>query len=176
VDPGGADFACLGIAHHRADEPWQGSRRRAVLLDLLSGPEDWVSEAAAFAVVATAWVDPAVREDAGLRVAARMLDAATAYRTREVTVLGSLCRLVLLCPWLDATYTGLARDLLAAVHRSDGQEPQDAGERGQEMAEAARAASEARRSPVPDAPAAQATGKEGVSPSAPRRGAFPPEA
>jgi hypothetical protein len=42
-----------------------------------------------------------------------MLDAATAYRTREVTILGSLCRLVLLCPWLDDTYTGLARDLLA---------------------------------------------------------------
>lgn len=171
-------FACLGIAHHRADEPWQDSRRRSVLVDLLNGPEDWVCEAAAFAMVATAWVDPAVREDAGLRVAARMLDAATAYRTREVTVLGSLCRLVLLCPWLDATYTDLARDLLDAVHRSEGQEPQDADERGQEMAEAARAASEARRGggapaaalapPAPAAPASDAAG--GTRP--PRRGLF----
>ncbi|MEV6010177.1 hypothetical protein AB0M29_25605 [Streptomyces sp. NPDC051976] len=109
-------FACLGIAHHRADQPWEDSERRAVLLDLLFGPEDWVTETAALAMVATAWVDPAVRADVGLRVTERMLDAATAYRTREVTILGSLCRLVLLCPWLDDTYTGLARDLLARVN------------------------------------------------------------
>ncbi|WP_435135397.1 hypothetical protein [Actinacidiphila sp. bgisy144] len=107
--------ACLGLAHHRADEPWPGSERRSVLLDLLGGPEDWLAEAAAFAMVATAWVDPAVREDVGLRVTERMLAAAKAHRTREVTVLGSLCRLVLLCPWLDPTYTDLARDLLTAI-------------------------------------------------------------
>lgn len=51
-------FACLGLAHHRADQPWEGSERRDLLLDLLRGPEDWVNEAAAFAMVATAWVDP----------------------------------------------------------------------------------------------------------------------
>jgi tetratricopeptide (TPR) repeat protein len=112
-------FACLGIAHHRADQPWEGSERRAVLLDLLHGPEDWVNETAAFAMVATAWVDPAVRADVGLRLTERMLDGAKAYRTREVTVLGSLCRLVLLCPWLADTFTGLARDLLAAVAREE---------------------------------------------------------
>lgn len=132
-------FACLGIAHHRTDQPWNGSDRRAVLLDLLHGPEDWVNETAAFAMVATAWVDPDVRADVGLRITERMLDAAKAYQTREVTVLGSLCRLVLLCPWLDSTYTGLARDLLAAVQRSDGEPPApDAAERGREMAAAAR--------------------------------------
>ncbi len=119
-------FACLGLAHHRADEPWLESVRRSVLLDLLGGPEDWVSEAAAFAMVATAWVDPSVREDVGLRVVERMLTAAKAYRTREVTVLGSLCRLVLLCPWLDETYTALARDLLDTVRRGGGPAPQEA--------------------------------------------------
>ncbi|BBA97746.1 putative TPR repeat-containing protein [Actinacidiphila reveromycinica] len=108
-------LACLGLAHHRADEPWPRSVRRSVLLDLLGGPEDWLAEAAAFAMVATAWVDPAVREDVGLRVTERMLAAAKAHRTREVGVLGSLCRLVLLCPWLDPTYTDLAHDLLAAI-------------------------------------------------------------
>ncbi|SEG36453.1 hypothetical protein SAMN05216223_104543 [Actinacidiphila yanglinensis] len=112
-------FACLGVAHHRADEPWPDSVRRSVLLDLLDGPEDWLAETAAFAMVATAWVDPSVREDVGLRVTERMLAAAKAYRTREVTVLGSLCRLVLLCPWLEATYTGLARDLLATIARAE---------------------------------------------------------
>ncbi|WP_143031690.1 tetratricopeptide repeat protein [Actinacidiphila guanduensis] len=132
-------FACLGLAHHRADEPWVGSVRRSVLLDLLDGPEDWVSEAAAFAMVATAWVDPSVREDAGLRVTERMLAAATAYRTREVTVLGSLCRLVLLCPWLEPACGDLARDLLAAIRRSADEVPAGAGDRAREMARAAEA-------------------------------------
>ena len=158
-------FACLGLAHHRADEPWPDSVRRSVLLDLLGGPEDWVNEAAGFAMVATAWVDPSVREDVGLRVVERMLAAAKAYQTREVTVLGSLCRLVLLCPWLDDTYTALARDLLEAVHRSDAQEPADAQERGQEMADAAKAAAEARKGPAPHEEP-QETGR------APRRGLF----
>ncbi|SFF08686.1 hypothetical protein SAMN05216251_10866 [Actinacidiphila alni] len=119
-------FACLGLTHHRADQPWEGSERRAVLLDLLHGPEDWVNETAAFAMVAVAWGDPAVRADVGLRLTERMLDAAKAYQTREVTVLASLCRLVLLCPWLDDTYTDLARDLIAAVRRADGT-PEETG-------------------------------------------------
>ncbi|WP_328913835.1 MULTISPECIES: tetratricopeptide repeat protein [unclassified Streptomyces] len=143
-------FACLGLAHHRADQPWEGSERRDLLLDLLRGPEDWVNEAAAFAMVATAWVDPPARADVGLRVAERMLAAAKAYRTREVTILGSLCRLVLLCPWLDETCTGLARDLIASVDQGDGQLPDDerltegGGVLGGEPADADRAGSGAR--------------------------------
>lgn len=159
-------FACLGLAHHRADEPWEGSVRRSVLLDLLNGPEDWVNESAAFALVANAWVDRSLREDIGLRVTERMLAAAKAYRTREVTILGSLCRLVLLCPWLDGTYTSLARDLLASVHRSDAEVPEDAEGRMREMAEAAEAASQARRTPAESAgahqPAAQARARRGL--------------
>jgi tetratricopeptide (TPR) repeat protein len=158
-------FACLGLAHHRADEPWRESVRRSVLLDLLGGPEDWVNEAAAFAMVATAWVDPSVREDVGLRVVERMLAAAKAYQTREVTVLGSLCRLVLLCPWLDESYTGLARDLLDAVHRADEREPADARERGRKTADAAKAASDARQDPPADSRAREPR-------RAPRRGLF----
>ncbi|MFF6958820.1 hypothetical protein [Streptomyces sp. NPDC008317] len=160
-------FACLGVAHHRADEPWEDSRRRAVLLDLLHGPEDWVNETAAFAMVATAWGDPAVRADVGLRLTERMLDAAKAYQTREVTVLGSLCRLVLLCPWLDDTYTSLARDLLAAVRRSDAHAEQ--GEQG-ERAERAEHSEQGEQGE--QAEAVRETAAETAAAGPPRRGLF----
>jgi tetratricopeptide (TPR) repeat protein len=107
-------WACLGLAHHRADVPWPASRRREILADLLNGPEDWVSEAAGLALVATAWVEPTTRADVQELVVRRMLDAAKARRTREVTVLASLCELVLALPDADARFTALARDLLAS--------------------------------------------------------------
>ncbi|TCO52349.1 tetratricopeptide repeat protein [Actinocrispum wychmicini] len=106
-------WACLGLAHHRSDEPWPTSYRRGVLIDLLNGPEDWVCEAAAFALVVTAWVDPATRRDVQELVARRMFDAAQAYRTREVTILESLCRLVLAVPDVVDEVASLARDLIA---------------------------------------------------------------
>lgn len=165
-------FACLGVAHHHADEPWADSRRRAVLLDLLHGPEDWVNETAAFAMVATAWGDPAVRADVGLRLTERMLDAAKAYQTREVTVLGSLCRLVLLCPWLDDTYTGLARDLLATVRRSDEQGQEQEQEGDAEPHEDAPAQPPAATATEPAAEPAAATAAEPAASGSPRRGLF----
>lgn len=134
-------FACLGIAHHRTDQPWPDSDRRRVLFDLLEGPEDWVSEAAGFALLTTAWVDPAVRAEVGERLAARLAVAGRAWRTREVTIIGSLCRLVLLCPWLDESWYGLARELAAALRcAEEAPEPEDADERAQQMARAAREA------------------------------------
>ncbi|WP_433889807.1 tetratricopeptide repeat protein [Streptomyces sp. CA-111067] len=113
-------FGCLGIAHHRTDQPWAGSERRRVLLDLLNGPEDWITESAAFALVAVGWVEPAARADVGARLAERLAAAGRARLTREVTILGSLCRLVLLCPWLDQDPAGreataAARGLLAEL-------------------------------------------------------------
>ncbi|MFJ6676369.1 hypothetical protein ACIQMJ_35155 [Actinosynnema sp. NPDC091369] len=107
-------WACLGLAHHRADEPWPASRRREILADLLNGPEDWVSEAAGLALVATAWVQPATRADVRELVVRRLLDAARARQTREVTVLASLCELALAVPDLDDPFAALARDVLAA--------------------------------------------------------------
>ncbi len=56
-------WACLGLLHHRTDEPWPISTRRQVLVDLLWGVEDWITEAALFALVTAAWVDPSVRSD-----------------------------------------------------------------------------------------------------------------
>lgn len=107
-------WACLGLAHQRTDEPWPQSYRRAVLADLLNGPEDWVSEAAAFALVVTAWVHPETRQDVQDLVGFRLIAAAEAYRTREVTILGSLCHLVLAVPGVGAEIANLARDLLNA--------------------------------------------------------------
>jgi hypothetical protein len=112
-------FTCLGIAHHRGDEPWPGSVRRGILSDLLFGPEDWVTEAAGFALVATAWAAPETREDVGRLIVERLTEAARAYQTREVTILGSLCRLTLACPWMDAQFTALAKDVLASIARNE---------------------------------------------------------
>ncbi|WP_354643525.1 tetratricopeptide repeat protein [Kitasatospora camelliae] len=108
-------FACLGLTHHRTDQPWAGSDRRRLLHDLLFGPEDWVTEAAAVALVVVAWTDPAARQDAAELVAFRTLDAVKASRTRAVTVLGSLCRLTLAMPGLGPEVTGLAREVLAGM-------------------------------------------------------------
>ncbi|MFI6472847.1 hypothetical protein ACIBL5_21630 [Streptomyces sp. NPDC050516] len=106
-------FACLGIAHHRTDQPWAESERRRVLLDLLLGSEDWVNEAAAFALVAVAWTNPDTRADIGMRLLERLLDVGTSARQREVTMLQSMCALMLCCPWVDDSALDLARAMAA---------------------------------------------------------------
>ncbi|MBL1079638.1 hypothetical protein JK358_35060 [Nocardia sp. 2] len=108
-------WSCLGIAHHRADEPWDQSTRRAVLLNLLHGPEDWVCEAAAVALIAIAWTRPDTRADIGHAICHRFVTLAQAARSRAVTILESFCRLTLACPWVDEEYLGLARKLVAAT-------------------------------------------------------------
>ncbi|MFJ3726667.1 hypothetical protein ACIPYQ_29470 [Streptomyces sp. NPDC090045] len=144
-------FACLGLAHHRADEPWEGSRRRALLLDLLFGPEDWTNEAAGFALLATAWVDPAAREDVGQQLADRMMGVSEAWQQRDATILASLCRLVQACPWLEPTFLDLAAKMLTAVAEFDAQVPDDDERRRAELT----AAMEARQAGSPAAPAPQ---------------------
>lgn len=104
-------WACLGIAHHRVDEPWPRSVRRATLVDLAYGPEDWVSEAALLALVATAWMEPDVRRDVAELVAWRLVAAGRAAQTRAVTILGSLAALALATPDLDPRIRDLAADL-----------------------------------------------------------------
>ncbi|MFE9424870.1 tetratricopeptide repeat protein [Kitasatospora sp. NPDC006697] len=104
-------FACLGLAHHRTDQPWPESERRRVLADLLLGAEDWVVEAAGLALVAIAWTDPGTREDIGTLLAERLADAARSAQRREVTILRSLGALMLCCPWADRPALDLARGL-----------------------------------------------------------------
>jgi tetratricopeptide (TPR) repeat protein len=153
-------FACLGIAHHGTDEPWADSRRRRVLADLLRGPEDWVTEAAGFALLAVAWSEPQTREDVGRLLVERMLRAAEAFRTRPVEVLPSLCHFVLACPWLDDTFTSLAEHLLGIIRSGDEEEPDR--ERTQEIGRGL--LERAGMGPGPDA---AGTGSAPASPSGP---------
>ena len=112
-------MACLGIAWHRVDQPWRGSDRARVLTELCQGPEDWVTEAAAFAMVASAWVDPRLRQDVGATMDARWFAAETAGRSRPVTILESLTELVLLCPWLDEQVIEVASFVLGQLREPD---------------------------------------------------------
>lgn len=105
-------WACLGLLHHRTDEPWPESTRRQVLLDLLWGVEDWTTEAAGFALVTAAWVDPAVRADVAGTVAERLADAAAVAQRRPVSIARSLAYLALATPGLDATTIATAHRLL----------------------------------------------------------------
>lgn len=123
VDPGGADdpsvwvrtvqtWACLGILHHGADEPWRSSRRRRLLVDLAFGIEDWVTEAAVYALVTAAWMDPGARADVAGLVRERLADALEVGRRRPVSIMWSLARLALVTPELDADTRRAARLLV----------------------------------------------------------------
>ena len=101
-------WACLGLLHHRTDEPWADSTRRRVLVDLVWGVEDWVTEAALFALVTAAWVDPAVRPDVARVVAERLADVATVARARPVPIAVSLAHLALATPTVDPATASLA--------------------------------------------------------------------
>jgi hypothetical protein len=105
-------IACVGIAHHRADEPWEGSERRRILLALLHGPEDWVCEAAGMALVAVAWSFPEARGDVLEWLLNRLSQLLEVAEKRPVTVLGSMCNLVLACPWLEPKGRAFIADVL----------------------------------------------------------------
>ncbi|MFJ6198311.1 tetratricopeptide repeat protein [Micromonospora sp. NPDC092111] len=105
-------WACLGLLHHRTDEPWPTSTRRRVLVELVWGVEDWITEAALFALVTAAWVDPSVRPDVAGVVAERLSDVATVARIRPVPIATSLAHLALATPTLDPATAALAHQLL----------------------------------------------------------------
>jgi tetratricopeptide (TPR) repeat protein len=105
-------WACLGLLHHKADEPWPSSTRRQVLVDLLRGVEDWATDAAMNALVVAAWADPANRGDVAGLVASRFLDGLAAYRKRAVTIIGPMAHLVLATPGMNPDVSKLARETL----------------------------------------------------------------
>ncbi|MFF4807755.1 tetratricopeptide repeat protein [Micromonospora chersina] len=105
-------WACLGLLHHRTDEPWAESTRRRTLLELVWGVEDWITEAALFALVTAAWVDPAVRPDVARAVAERLADVAAVARERRVPIAVSLGHLALTTPDLDPATRALADSLI----------------------------------------------------------------
>jgi tetratricopeptide (TPR) repeat protein len=88
-------WACLGLLHHGAEEPWLDSTRRRLLLDLLAGGLDRVTEAALFALIVTAWIDPAARADVAGVVASRLAEVASRPGARSVA------ELALATPGLD---------------------------------------------------------------------------
>lgn len=42
-------YRCLGLLHHRPEQPWPASARRQLLVELAYGVEDWITEAALYA-------------------------------------------------------------------------------------------------------------------------------
>ncbi|QOC90491.1 tetratricopeptide repeat protein [Micromonospora craniellae] len=112
-------WACLGLLHHRTDEPWAASTRRRVLTELTDTEE--VTEAALFALVTAAWVDPSVRPDVAGLVAARLATVAEATRQGPVAMAASVAHLALATPDLDPGSVTVARTLAGAPgggHRS----------------------------------------------------------
>lgn len=105
-------WSCLGIAHHRTDQPWPASTRRRMLADLAFGPEDWITESALFALAAIGWVDPAARADVAELVGWRFVAAAEAARQRPVTILESLATITRITAGIDASVSDLARGIL----------------------------------------------------------------
>lgn len=105
-------WACLGLLHHKADEPWPSSARRQVLVDLLRGVEDWATDAAMNALVVAAWADPAIRGDVAGLVATRFLDGLAASQKRAVSIIGPMAHLILATPDMDPDVSGLARQTL----------------------------------------------------------------
>jgi hypothetical protein len=103
-------WVCLGILRHAEHEPWIASVRREVLVDLAFGVEDWVSDAALFALVTAAYREPALRAEVRGLVRAR-LDAARAA-PRLVTIGESLARLMLITPGCTSADRAAARATL----------------------------------------------------------------
>ncbi|WP_204001490.1 tetratricopeptide repeat protein [Micromonospora lutea] len=103
-------WTCLGLLHHRTDEPWADSTRRRVLVELAREVAE-VSEAALFALVTAAWVDPSVRPDVAALVTGRLAAVAEAARHQPVPNAASLAHLALATPDLDPETIALAQAL-----------------------------------------------------------------
>lgn len=91
-------WCCLGLLHHRPEQPWSASTRRQMLVELAYGVEDWITEAALYALIAAAWVDPACRSDVAGLVETRYLTLREAAETRPLTVGVSVAQLVCIAP------------------------------------------------------------------------------
>ncbi|MEU8078549.1 tetratricopeptide repeat protein [Catellatospora citrea] len=104
-------WACLGLLHHRTGEPWATSTRRRLLVEIAFGAEDWTTEAALYALVTAAWVDPSCRTDVAELVAARLRALLDAGRTRAITIGASVAQLAFITPGMPAAVRTLAREL-----------------------------------------------------------------
>jgi len=105
-------WACLGLLHHDTEEPWLGSTRRRLLVELADGGTDRVTEAALFALITYAWVDPAARSDVAAVVARRLAQVASGD---PLGIAWSVAQLTLATPEADQA----TRKLAAAVIRAE---------------------------------------------------------
>lgn len=105
-------WVCLGILHHRPEQPWPTSARRALLLRLLLGCEDWTVEAAAFALCVSAWRFPAQRAEVADVITRRYLHAAKALGRRPTQLHDPLARILLICPDIAPAIAAQARKAL----------------------------------------------------------------
>jgi tetratricopeptide (TPR) repeat protein len=99
-------FACLGLLH--CEEAGDTAARRAELAEIAWGVEDWTTEAALFALVTAAWVDPGCRPEVAETVGDRFVTALRASQNRAVTILGSLATLVRITPEMPPRLLELA--------------------------------------------------------------------
>ncbi|GAA3769476.1 tetratricopeptide repeat protein [Micromonospora maritima] len=107
-------WACLGLLHHRTDEPWAESTRRRVLGALAADGPGPVAEAALFALVTAAWVEPGVRADVAGLVAGRLAETAGG-RARRTPAAMSLAHLARATPALDPATRATAESLVAGA-------------------------------------------------------------
>ena len=104
-------WACLGLLHHDTEEPWLGSTRRRLLVELADGGTDRITEAALFALVTYAWVDPAARADVAAVAARRLAQVAAGD---PLGIAWSIAQLAQATPDVDAATRGLAGSLIRA--------------------------------------------------------------
>ncbi|HZM77520.1 MAG TPA: hypothetical protein VFC19_17515 [Candidatus Limnocylindrales bacterium] len=107
-------WCCLGLLHHRPEQPWSTSTRRKTLVELAYGVEDWITEAALYALVTAAWVDPACRSDVAAMVEERYLMMRQSAETRPLTIGVSVAQLVYLTPGMPSKTLNQAVALTAA--------------------------------------------------------------
>lgn len=121
-------WVCIGILHHRSDEPWNRSARRTLLLRLLFGPEDWTVDAAAFALCVGAWHFPDHRTEIAGAITQRYQYAARAVGKRPTQLHDSLAGVLLICPGVDPKVARLARKRVAERQgRPDMDSPSNVG-------------------------------------------------
>jgi tetratricopeptide (TPR) repeat protein len=111
-------WAALGLLHYQPDEPWATSARREQLVELAAGGADRITEAALFALVTYAWVDPSARADVAAQVSRRLLELAPAGKA-PAPIAWSVAQLAMATPDLDDA----TRAVAAALIRSYAQQP-----------------------------------------------------
>ncbi len=107
-------WACVGLLHHGTEEPWPESSRRRVLVELAVAGADRITEAALFALVTYAWVDPAARPDVAAFMARRLADIVESDRAGTAAITWSVAQLALATPDLDPDARRLAADVIRA--------------------------------------------------------------